>query len=289
VFLEKRTIQKCVSEQKKTVDSTSLDLSQKHFLKISKIVHQMCGISLHEGKKALVRFRLLKRLRALGMESFKEYIDFLEHDSSGKEIRSLIDVMTTNKTNFFREITHFNYLREKILPDLKVPHLRFWCAGCSSGEEPFSLAIVLREEIENIDIRDIKILATDISLKMLEKVRQAYYSQEMLGDIPPLLLQKYFIRVRSESTTLYEVKHEIRAMVRIGRLNLIEPWPMKGLFHVIFCRNVMIYFDRQTQQELINRFWEFLHPGGYLFLGHSESLSAISHNFKYMNPAVYRK
>jgi chemotaxis protein methyltransferase CheR len=289
VLLEKRTIQNCVSEQKNTVDSTSLDLSQKHFLKISKTVHQMCGISLHEGKKALVRFRLLKRLRALGMESFKEYIDFLEHDSSGKEIRSLIDVMTTNKTNFFREITHFNYLRENILPDLKVPHLRFWCAGCSSGEEPFSLAIVLREEIENIDIRDIKILATDVSLKMLEMVRQAYYSPEMLGDITPLLLQKYFIRVRSESTTLCQVKHEIRAMVRIGRLNLIEPWPMKGLFHVIFCRNVMIYFDRQTQQELINRFWEFLQTGGYLFLGHSESLSAISHNFKYMTPAVYRK
>ena len=289
MLLEKRTIRKRMSEQKKIVDLPSLDLSQKHFLKISKMIYQMCGISLREGKEALVRFRLLKRLRALGMESFKEYIDFLEHDCSGKEIRSLIDVMTTNKTNFFREITHFNYLREKILPDLKVPHLRFWCAGCSSGEEPFSLAILLREEIENIDIRDIKILATDISLKMLEKVRQAYYSQEMLGDIPPLLLQKYFIRVRSESTTLYQVKHEIRAMVRIGRLNLIEPWPMKGLFHVIFCRNVMIYFDRQTQQELINRFWKFLHPGGYLFLGHSESLSAISHNFKYMKPAVYRK
>jgi chemotaxis protein methyltransferase CheR len=124
---------------------------------------------------------------------------------------------------------------------------------------------------------------------MLEKVRQAYYAQEMLGDIPPLLLQKYFIRVSNASTTLYQVKDAIRAMVRIGRLNLIEPWPMKGLFHVIFCRNVMIYFERQTQQELINRFWEFLHPGGYLFLGHSESLSAISHNFKYMKPAVYRK
>jgi chemotaxis protein methyltransferase CheR len=289
VLLEKRTIRKRMSEQKKTVDLTSLDLSQKHFLKISKMIYQMCGISLREGKEALVRFRLLKRLRALGMESFKEYIDFLEHDSSGKEIRSLIDVMTTNKTNFFREITHFNYLREKILPDLKGPRLRFWCAGCSSGEEPFSLAIVLREEIADIDKRDIKILATDISLKMLEKVRQACYSQEMLGDISPLLLQKYFIRVRSESTTLCQVKHEIRAMVRIGRLNLIEPWPMKGLFHVIFCRNVMIYFDRQTQQELINRFWEFLHPGGHLFIGHSESLLAITHNFKYMNPAVYRK
>jgi chemotaxis protein methyltransferase CheR len=156
----------------------------------------------------------------------------------------------------------------------------------SSGEEPFSLAILLREEIANSDRRDIKILATDISFKMLEKARQACYSQEMLGDIPPLLLQKYFIRIQNESTTLYQVKNEM-AMVRIGRLNLIEPW-LKGLFR-IFCRNVMIYFDRQTQQELINRFWEFLHPGGYLFLGHSESLSATSHNFKYIKPAVYRK
>jgi len=253
------------------------------------MIYQICGINLHEGKEALVRFRLLKRLRALGMESFEEYIDFLEHDSAGKEICLLIDVMTTNKTNFFREINHFNYLREKVLPDLTGSHLRFWSAGCSSGEEPFSLAIVLREEIANIDRMDIKILATDISFKMLEKVHQACYSQEMLGDIPPLLLQKYFIRLQNESTTLYQVKDEIRAMVRIGRLNLIDSWPMKGLFHVIFCRNVMIYFDRQTQQELINRFWAYLHTGGYLFLGHSESLSAISHKFKYMKPAVYRK
>lgn len=265
------------------------DLTERHFQKISQLVYQLSGINLKEGKESLVRFRLLKRLRALGIESFDEYMKYLEHDKSRKEIFSLIEVMTTNKTNFFREMEHFRFLREKIVPGLKGSRIRFWSAGCSSGEEPFSLAILLREEIPDLDSRDVKILATDISIRMLERVKRAVYDKETLRDLSPILLQKYFLPVRNESLWAYQVKGNVRAMVRTAWLNLMDPWPMKGPFNGIFCRNVMIYFDRQTQQKLINRFWDLLAGGGFLFLGHSESLSAISHKFTYVQPAVFRK
>ena len=147
----------------------------------------------------------------------------------------------------------------------------------------------MREEISDINLKDVKVLATDISTRMLERVREAVYAKEALREVSPLILQKYFIVFRKEGKKLYRVRDEVKAMVRVARLNLMEPWPMKGLFNGIFCRNVMIYFDRKTQQQLITRFWDFLAPGGYLFLGHSEGLSVISHKFKYVQPAIYRK
>lgn len=265
------------------------ELSEKQFKKVSQLVYRLCGINLKDGKEALVRSRLMKRLRTLEMGSFEEYIKYLESDKTGKEVGLLVDVMTTNKTSFFREVEHFNCLCQKILPELKRQRLRFWSAGCSSGEEPFSLAILLSEEIPDIRFKDIKILATDISTRMLEKARKAVYGEETLQDISPRYAQKYFIRIRKDPPRTFQVKDDVRAMVRLARLNLMESWPIKGPFNVIFCRNVMIYFDRQTQEKLINRFWDFLEPGGYLFVGHSESLSGVSHKFRYVQPATYRK
>lgn len=267
----------------------SIELNEKHFKKVSQLVYRFSGINLKDGKEALVRARLMKRLRALGMGSFEEYFKYIESDRGGEELSCMLDAMTTNKTFFFREAVHFNYLCEKILPELKGQKLRFWSAACSSGEEPFSLAILLMENVPQIKSVDVRILATDISTKMLNKARRAVYEEGTLRDVPRLLLQKYFIKVRKQHPLAYQVKDNVSSMVQLTWLNLMDSWPMKGSFNVIFCRNVMIYFDRPTQQKLINRFWELIEPGGYLFVGHSESLSAISHKFKYIRPATYRK
>lgn len=267
----------------------SIELSEKQFLKISQLVYRRCGINLREGKEALVRARLMKRLRALELDDFQQYIKYLESDKTEKELHLMLDLITTNKTSFFREPEHFDYLRQKIVPELKEKRLRLWCAGCSSGEEPFSLAMLLRQEVSDIDGKDIRILATDISLRMLDRARKAQYGAETVSDLPRSFLQKYFARTPNGSSRQYQVKDEVRAMVRLAKLNLMESWPMKGPFNVIFCRNVMIYFDKATQQSLVKRFGNLLESGGYLFVGHSESLSAISHNLRYVQPAVYRK
>ncbi len=267
----------------------STEFTDKHFNKVSKFVYRFSGISLKEGKEALVRARLMKRVRALRMNSIDAYMRYIESDEGVGELTSMIDAMTTNKTGFFREVEHFNYLREKILPDIKDSRMRFWSAACSSGEEPFSLAITLRESIIDIDTRDCLILATDISRRMLEKARKAVYSQEAIRDLPAPLNRKYFNRITNGATPAFQIKDHIQGLVRLAWLNLMDPWPMKGPFNVIFCRNVMIYFDRPTQQTLITRFWNLLEPGGYLFVGHSEGLSGVSHKFNYVQPATYRK
>jgi chemotaxis protein methyltransferase CheR len=265
------------------------ELNKKQFNKVSQLVYRLSGIKLGVGKEALVKARLVKRLRALGMGSFDEYLNHIENDEGGRELSRLIDVITTNKTGFFREIEHFNYLRENILPELKKPRIRFWSAACSSGEEPFSLAILLRNEVPNIDSRDVKILATDISTTMLEKASDPVFREEDLQDLPVSVLKKYFALMRKEWPRTYRIKDNIRAMVKFAWLNLLGPWPMKRPFNIIFCRNVMIYFDKPTQQRLIKRFWHLLEPGGYLFVGHAEGLSSISHKFRYVRPATYRK
>ena len=266
-----------------------VQISAKHFQKISEIVYQSCGINLKQGKEALVRARLMKRLRAQRINSVQEYLDHIESSDGNHELTLFIDAMTTNKTSFFREVEHFNYLRDHVLPGLKSNRLRFWSAACSSGEEPYSLAIWLREHMPHIDNKDALILATDISKRMLEKAHLAVYSAETLKNLPSPQFKKYFSKLHGQHSGSYRIADEIRKMVRLAWLNLLESWPMKGPFNVIFCRNVMIYFDRPTQQKLINRFWELLEPGGFLFVGHSEGLSAINHKFRYMRPATYQK
>lgn len=263
------------------------ELKPSEFQKISDLVYRTCGISLKQGKEALVRARLMKRLRSLGIQRVDEYLDYLENDPHGREMGCLIDVMTTNKTSFFRESDHFAFLRETVLPALSGPRLRVWSAACSSGEEPYTLAMVLREHLEGVDRRDVRILATDISRRMLEKAGRGVYPREAADEVTLPAYRKYFTPLGRSGEV--RVTAEVRSLVQFAYLNLLEPWPMKGRFHVIFCRNVMIYFDRPTQQELINRFYGVLDEGGYLFVGHSEGLSAITHRFHYVRPAVYRK
>ena len=265
------------------------ELSDAQFNKVKDLVYRECGIFLKSGKEALVKARLTKRLRALGMRSFGEYIDYLENEGGQMELGSMIDVITTNKTSFFREIDHFHFLRDDVLPKLQKRKIRFWSAGCSSGEEPFSLAMLLLESMPDLASRDALILATDISTSMLDQTKSAVYSQEKLASLPKSLLNRYFVKVRSNGAASYQVSPAVRKIVRPARLNLMESWPMKGPFDAIFCRNVMIYFDSQTQNKLVNRFYDFLAPGGYLFVGHSEGLSSVQHKFRYQQPAVYKR
>lgn len=278
-----------VTDFKSAVNYNAVELTAQQFFKLSELVYRLAGINLKDGKEALVRSRLIKRLRALGLASFKEYLKYLESEAGSTEIDFMLDMITTNKTSFFREVEHFHYVRQRVIPELSGSRIRFWSAGCSSGEEPYSLAILLREAMPDIDRRDVKILATDLSMRMLEKAQRGVYDRAALEELTPVLVQKHFIRTNLQDRPVYQVNEPLRSVVFFKRLNLMEPWPMRGPFDVIFCRNVMIYFDRATQERLINRFYELLRPGGHLFVGHSESLSAVTHHFSYVQPAVYRK
>lgn len=278
-----------VTDFKSAVNYGAIELTAQQFLKLSELVYRLAGINLKDGKEALVRSRLIKRLRALGLASFKEYLKYLESEAGSQEIDFMLDMITTNKTSFFREVEHFHYVRQRVIPELADRRIRFWSAGCSSGEEPYSLAILVREALPDIDRRDVKILATDLSMRMLEKAQRGVYERAALQELTPVLVQKHFIRTSLQDRSVYQVNEPLRKLVFYKRLNLMEQWPMRGPFDVIFCRNVMIYFDRATQERLINRFYELLRPGGHLFVGHSESLSAVTHHFNYVQPAVYRK
>src|SRR3989339_753028 len=271
------------------VKSLSLELNQGQFNKIRDLIHKICWVSLCSGKEELVKSRLMKRLRSLKISNFREYLNYLECDKSGGELALLVDALTTNKTCFFRESNHFDYLRENLLANLKSRRLRIWSAGCSSGEEPFSIAMTLCEELKDINRRDVRILGTDVSVTMMEKAFQGVYGEEALRDIPPGLALKYFDCIQSSPARLYRVNDKIRALVNLAYLNLMCEWAMNGPFDLIFCRNVMIYFDQQTREKLVNRFWELLEPGGNLFVGHSESMHGLAHKFKYVQPAIYRK
>ena len=266
-------------------------LRERQFIAIRDLVHRICGINLHEGKEGLVQSRLGRQLRLLGLSDFDVYLEHVRADTTGKALSDLVDALTTNKTSFFRESRHFDLLRDEVVPALlaRQRRIRVWSAGCSSGEEPYTLGMVLRQAIPSRTALDVRILATDLATPVLEKARQATYEETVVGDVPDPYRRTYFKCVRREPPRLYSVTDDIRGLVQFARLNLMDPWPMRGPLDVIFCRNVMIYFAKSTQERLIARFSELLAPGGHLFVGHSESLSGISHSLSYVQPAVYVK
>ena len=271
-------------------------LSEKEFRKISDMVYEHCGINLHAGKKELVRARLAKRLRIGNFKTFRDYMKDVLEDKTGKEFSILIDSLSTNLTSFFREGQHFEFMRSKFLPVLlerkRKNHnfrIRAWSAGCSSGEEPYSLAITLLEAVQGQGRWDIKVLATDISTTMLETARKGLYDKERIEPVPKIQKNKYLILHRVDKQKVFEVNQSLRNAVIFKYLNLMKNWPIKGPLDFIFCRNVMIYFDKHTQKSLINRFWDLLDSGGVLFTGHSESLTGIKHKFNYVQPTIYMK
>jgi len=264
------------------------DLKDSDFDRISKLVYAQCGIHLHDGKKELVKARLGKRLRQGNFQSFADYYRHVTTNEGQEELITMIDSISTNLTYFFREDSHFRKL-EKIIPKLSEnKQLNLWCAGCSTGEEPYSIAMIVKEHVKSSTV-NVKILATDISTRVLKTAQTSVYSAERINKIPQNFLKKYFQYGTGPSSGLYRVKKDLRDLVEFRRLNLIEPFPQQFRFHVIFCRNVMIYFDKATQSVLVNKFYEHLEKGGYLFVGHSESLTGLSHPFKYSEPSIYRK
>ncbi len=269
----------------------SAELTRDEFRRIAALLYRHSGITLNDSKEVLVRSRLSKPLRMRGAGTFTSYLDHVENDASGKELRELVDLLTTNKTSFFREPAHFRYLEDVVLPELPEADrsLRIWSAGCSTGEEPYTLAMVLHKALSHQAFQEARILGTDISERVLERARKAEYPVASINDIPLELRQSCVTAVPGKGADVYSVKEGLRRSVQFARLNLMDQWPMKRPFHVIFCRNVMIYFDRETQQRLVQRFWESLIPGGYLFVGHSEGLTSLEHQFRYVRPAVYMK
>lgn len=280
----------------KTLTVHNIELTEKDFCKISNLVYRHCGINLHDGKKELVRARLAKRLRLGKFKTFPEYIKHVLEDKTEREFSILIDSLSTNLTSFFREPQHFEFLQNQFLPALleqkRKKHnfkIRAWSAGCSSGEEPYSIAIVLLEALQGRGRWDIKVLATDISTSMLEVAKTGIYDAERVKPVPSLQRQKYLVPHHSNGQKVFEVNKQLRDAVIFSFLNLMNNWPIKGVLDFIFCRNVMIYFDKTTQSRLINRFWDLLDSGGILFTGHSESLTGIEHKFKYIQPTIYMK
>ncbi|MBE7444791.1 MAG: protein-glutamate O-methyltransferase [Planctomycetia bacterium] len=275
-----------------------IDINDKEFGLFQRLIYNESGINLTPAKKELLKSRLMKRLRGRSLTSFKEYYQYVtEEDTTGEELVSMLDCISTNLTEFFREAAHFDYLSEKVLPVVmenkrkkQEKKIRIWCAGCSTGEEPYSIAIILAECIERLCDLDIKILATDLSTRVLKKATQGRYSKDRLKGIPLQILNTYFEKETCNFKEHYQIKDFLRNMIVFRRLNLTDAtFPFKGQFDFIFCRNVMIYFDKQTQTELVNKFYKHLASDGHLFIGHSESLASTDSKFRYVQPTVYQK
>jgi chemotaxis protein methyltransferase CheR len=274
-----------------------LDLTEKDYTHFRKFIYEKSGINLHLGKKELLKARLAKTLRNSPFQSVQEYYRYLiESDEGGEECIHLLDSISTNLTYFFREPAHYEFLSRVVLPEL-LPILRarkqkkivFWSAGCSSGEEPYSLAMTLLEYFKDRPEWDMDILATDISTRMLKSASAGIYPAGRLEKIPLELTRRYFQKGTNQWMGYFKVKPAVRGRITFERFNLIEPLPDRERFHIIFCRNVMIYFDKPTQEKIVEKFFQALQPKGYLFIGHAESLTGISHSFKYIRPSVYRK
>ena len=269
------------------VAGPDLQLSAAHYQAVAEFLHGHCGIRLRDGKEALVVSRLGHRVRALRRPTLGGYIDAVIGGELPDELPHFIDVLTTNKTSFFREPAHFEFLVEHVYPLLaqRGGEVKMWSAACSSGEEPYTLAMTVRDHLPAPAAAKVRILATDISGRILDAARTGRYTAAQVQGVPPETLRRHFAR----HGDAYDVLPAVRDLVRFGRLNLMDAWPMKGPFDVIFCRNVMIYFDRPTQERLVRRFAELLPPGGILCVGHAESLSGLDHGLIAVQPAVYRK
>jgi chemotaxis protein methyltransferase CheR len=263
------------------------------FEALRKLVKELTGINLSDQKRELVYGRLARRLRALHLRSFVEYRDLLASDG-GKEISEFCNAITTNLTSFFRESHHFDYLREQVLQarlnDRNAPRrLRIWSAGCSTGEEPYSLAMTILESIPDLRTWDIKILATDLDSDVLGRAQRGVYAADRVRALGPQRVTQFFAERRGRDGPCYEVKPDLMSLITFKQLNLMHPLPMKGPLDVVFCRNVVIYFDKDTQRELFARVSRLQRPGNLLFLGHSESLFKVSESYSPIGKTIYRR
>jgi chemotaxis protein methyltransferase CheR len=261
------------------------------FDRFRSIVYKTSGISLNDTKEALVSARVAKRMRALGLEDYETYLQRVEEDRDGREVIHLIDAISTNVTSFFREPAHFDLLSHLVSRwmDEGQKRFRFWSAASSTGEEPYTMAMTLLEATQGRSV-DMRILATDISTAVLEKCRVGAYAADKLAGVPGPLRDRYFELRRDGRAGQYVAKPCMRDLLAFQRLNLSQPpFPMRGPMDVVFCRNVMIYFDNGVRRRLLEEIYRLLKPGGYLMVGHAESLTGMMSEFKVFRPSVYVK
>jgi chemotaxis protein methyltransferase CheR len=264
---------------------------------IRELVYDLSRINLGPDKTELVSSRLRKRARALHLDSLESYIALLRSPSGAEEMTGLLDAISTNVTDFFREADHFDFLRHTVLPDWERANsrrpadvLRAWSAACSSGEEPYTLAITLAEHFQTRSGPGWSIVASDISTRMLSRAEEGIYPQERVKLPDAELLRRYFQKGTGKYEGYFRVRSELGSHISFRHLNLVDsPYPFREKFDVILCRNVMIYFDRKTQEQLVPRLKDQLAPEGYLFVGHSESLIGIDHTLKCVRPSIYRR
>lgn len=266
-------------------------LSDEEFALFKSLIYQQVGINLDTPKKTLLVSRLGKRLRELKLSTYKDYYDCVCSKEGEEELTKLLDLVSTNKTDFYREPVHFDFLRDQVLPQAQAARrLRIWSSASSSGEEPYTIAMTLSDAIHDIKRWDIKILASDISTRVLSKAASGIYEEERVSQLPQDLVQRHFLRGKGAQAGKVRVRPQLANLVAFRRINLMNPtFPIRSSLDVVFCRNVMIYFDRPTQAKLMEKFFRYLRPGGYLFIGHSESLQWIDHQFTYLKPTIYQK
>ena len=268
-----------------------VNITMDEFHQLAKYIKENSGINLKDEKQALLAGRLQNVLVSLHMDNFTDYYHYLQSDTTGQALSVLLDRITTNHTFFMREPDHFYYFKDKVLPYLassvKDHDLRIWCAACSTGEESYTLAMIMDEFFkENKRLWNTKILATDISTKVLDEAQKGIYAGERIAPLSSYWKMQYFQKFDAENM---QITDEIRNEVIYRRFNVMDAFPFKKKFHVIFCRNLMIYFDNATKENLVDKFYHMTEPGGYLFIGHSESLNRQTSKYHYVMPAIYRK
>ncbi|MCX6598421.1 MAG: protein-glutamate O-methyltransferase CheR [Acidobacteria bacterium] len=262
-------------------------VSAADFSRISKLAYEKFGLNLKDGKQALVSARVGKLLRDQGLRSFEEYWNRIQSDRTGEALVSLINALTTNFTSFLREPEHFEFLKSVIVPQFAhTQPFRVWSAACATGEEPYSIMFTLAALNATLDTR---LLATDISTRALEHASRGVYGEEQVQALPADWRPRFMLRGEGRSAGYFKAKPELRQRMEFRRFNLIEDSVPPQKFPVVFCRNVMIYFDIPTKSNVVGRLSEAILPGGYLFIGHSESLSGVQHSLEYVKPAIYRK
>lgn len=276
---------------------TVADLTREDYEIIRRLIYEKSGINLGDQKMQLVRARLGKRVRELELPTYRAYIERVRRDKTGAELSDLLDAISTNTTHLFRENRHFDFLRDTLNEWAAAARqrgtrrlLRIWSAGCSAGDEPYTVAMVADDTLRAQDQVQFKILATDISGTMLERAKDGVYEPSRLGTVPEGFRKRYFTAIGRGAQTRMQVARELRELITFARFNLMnKQFPFRNRFDLIFCRNVMIYFDRPTQAMLVNRFAGHLAPGGFLLIGHSESLNSLEHPLSYVQPTIYRK
>lgn len=267
--------------------------SDKEFKFISKLVGERTGIVLSDAKRQMVYGRLSRRLRQLKLTKFSDYCDLLTSGHEG-ELIEFTNAITTNLTAFFRENHHFEYLKETVIPELirnnaQTKRIRIWSAGCSSGEEPYSIAMCMREALPKSAGWDVKILATDLDSNMVQRGKDGIYTAERVEGLSPGRMKKWVKRGKGENADKVRMSQELRDLITFKELNLMEGWPVKGPFDFMFCRNVVIYFNKDTQRELFDRYADLLAAKAHLFIGHSESLNKVTDRFNLLGKTIYQK